>query len=355
MTTAGTPRADRAAGSVKALGFAIAVLGAAMAVMGFVAPVGVGARATEVAAGALAALGGVLLLTRGMRAAMASGSSALFASLVYLAVTNTEFHEGGVEYSVGVVQFVTVPIGLVLGGTAFALTPEGRGTRRVSDFVPDGVLLVVGTILLGIGLGQLGNERLMTPRWNWVSFIGLTVSGMLVLIVLRGALKAALGRHQPSRGMPRFLGMLGTELLLVGGLGLMMYGALNNLGLGTNGFRTGFEGNSEGLVVWIAAALFLIVVRGGFKMANSSERGGAYAVVTELLYFVGAFAFIVGERSVLSGKPPAVPIGGALPAAAAILFGALFLLVPVRVAAKQGRRQRETAQPRSTDGLRSRV
>jgi hypothetical protein len=356
MTTASTTLAERAEGGARVLGCAMAVLGAAMAVMGFVAPIGVGARAAEVAAGALAALGGVLLLRRGRRAAMASGASALLASLVYLAVTNTEFHEGGgVGYSVAVGQFVTVPIGLVLGGTAFALTPERRGTRHVSDFIPDGVLLVVGTILLGIGLGQLGNERLMTPRWNWVSFVGLTVCGMLVLIVLRGALKAALGRDRPSGGTPRFLGLLGTELLLVGGLGLMMYGALNNLMLGANGFRTGFEGNSEGLVVWIAAALFLIVVRGGFKMATRTQRGAAHAVVTELLYFVGAFAFIVGERSVVSGKPPAVPVGGALPAAAALLLGALFLLVPVRVAAKQGRRQREHAQPRSTGGLRPRV
>ena len=341
MTTAGMTLAERVESSAKVLGFGMGVLGAAMAVMGVVAPVGLAARGAEVTAGAMAALGGLLLLTRGRRAAMVSGGSTLLASLVYLSVTNTEFHEGGVGYSIAVVQFVTVPIGLVLGGMAFALTPEGRGTGRLSDFIPDGVLLVVGTILLGIGLGQLGNERLMTPRWNWVSFIGLTVSGMLVLVVLRGALKAALGKDRPSRGAPRFLGLLGTELLLVGGLALMMYGALNNLVLGANGFRTGFKGNSEGAVVWIAAALFLIVVRGGFKMATRSQRGAARAVVRELLYFVGAFAFIVGERSVVSGKPPTVSIGGALPAAAAILLGALFLLVPVRVAAKQGRLQPE--------------
>jgi hypothetical protein len=343
MTIAGTTFAVRVEGSARVLGSGIAVLGAAMAVMGFVAPVGLSARAAEVTAGALAALGGVLLLAGGRRAAMTSGSSALLASLVYLAVTNTQFHEGGVGYSIAVVQFVTVPIGLVLGGTACALTPKGRGTERVSDFLPDGVLLVVGTILLGIGLGQLGNERVMTPRWNWVSFIGLTVSGMLVLVVLRGALKAALGRGRLSRGMPRFLGVLTTELVLVGGFGLMMYGALNNLALGMNGFRTGFKGNSEAVVVWIAAALFLIVVRGGFKMATRSKRGAGHAVVTELLHFVGAFAFIVGERSVVSGRPPALSSGGALPAAAAILLGAFLLLVPVRVAAKQGRLQSEHA------------
>ena len=342
MTSAGaTLAAEPVKASAKALGLGLAVLGAAMAVLGLVAPVGLGARAAEVAAAALAAVGGVLLLTRGRRAAMASGGSALVASLVYLGVTNTEFHEGGVGYSIAVAQFLTVPIVLVLGATAFALTQQGRGTGRVHDFVPDGVLLVVGTILLAIGLGQLGNERLMTPRWNWVSFIGLTVSGMLVLIVLRGALKAALGRDRPSRGTPRVLGPLGTELLLVGGLGLMLYGALNNLVLGANGFRTGFVGNSEGLVVWTAAALFLVVVRGGFKMTTRlSEQSAARAVVRELLYVVGAFAFIVGERSVVSGRPPAVSIGGALPAAAAVLLGAVFLLVPVRIAAKQGRLER---------------
>jgi hypothetical protein len=334
MARASNTLGHRTEGSTEVLGVGIAVLGAVMAVMGFVAPVGLGARLAEVSAGALAVLGGALLLTRGRRAAMVSGGLGLSASLVYLSVTNTEFHGGGVEYPIAIAQFVAVPIGLVLGGTAFALTPEGRGTGRVSGFIPDGVVLVIGTILLGIGLGQLGNERLMTPKWNSVSFIGLTGSGILVLVVLRAALKAALGRHRPSRAA-RLLGVVGTELLLVGGLGLMMYGALNNLVLGANGFRTGFEGNSEGAVVWIGAALFLIVVRGGFKMATRSGPGAAHAVVRELLYFVGAFAFIVGERSVVSGRPPAVSIGGAFPAAAAILLGAFILLVPVRVAAKK--------------------
>ncbi len=83
MTTAGTTLAERVEGSARVLGFGMALLGAAMAVMGFVAPVGLGARAAEVTAGALAALGGVLLLARGRRAAMTSGGSALLASLVY--------------------------------------------------------------------------------------------------------------------------------------------------------------------------------------------------------------------------------------------------------------------------------
>ncbi|MDP9068467.1 MAG: hypothetical protein M3N53_09040 [Actinomycetota bacterium] len=337
MTTAETTSTASANGSAKALGFGFLALGVAMVAMALLAPVDSGARAAEAVGGALAAMGGALLLARGAHAGMTAGTLTLAASLVYLAVTNDEFHQGGVGYSIAVAQFVTVPIGLVLGGIAFALTPGPRTTGRVGDFIPDGVVLVVGTILLGIGLGQIGNERLMTPMWNWISFLGLTVTGMLVLVVARGALKAAVGGERRSRPAFRFLGALATELLLVGGLALMMYGALNNLVLGANGFRTGFKGNGGGLALWIGAALFLVVVRGGFKFVARNQQGAAQAVVRELLYFAGVFAFIVGERSVLSGKPPGVPIGGALPAAAVILLGALFLLVPVRMAAKQGR------------------
>ncbi len=264
----------------------------------------------------------------------------LLATLIYFAVTNEEFQQGGVPYSTAVAQFVTVPVGLVLGATAFALNGrslEGRRTGRTGDFVADGVILVIGTILLGIALGQTGNERLMPPKWNWVSFLGLTVTGALVLIVIRAAVKSTLHGHR-SLGLPRrLLGVLVTELLLVLGLAVMIYGALNNLVLGANGFRTGFKGNGDGLTLWIGAALFLVVVRGGFKLASWKERGLGRATVREVLYVAGVFAFIVGERSVISGKPPGVASGAALAAAVVILLGAVFLLVPLRIAAKQAR------------------
>ncbi len=76
-------------------------------------------------------------------------------------------------------------------------------------------------------------------------------------------------------------------------------------------------------------------------MATRSERGAAHAVVKELLYFVGAFAFIVGERSVVSGRPQRCRSAGHSQLQLPILLGALLLLVPARVAAKQGQVQRE--------------
>ncbi len=326
----------------KVLGLSVLALAAAMAVMALVAPLGAGARVAETAAAGIAAISGALLVARGNSAASAAGGLMLLATLIYFAVTNEQFQQGGVPYSIAVAQFVSVPVGLVLGATAFVFalngsSPGGRHAGRTAEFVPDGVILVVGTILLGIALGQTGNEQLTPPKWNWISFLGLTVTGALVVVVLRAAVKSMLYGDRPV-GLPRrLLGVLATELLLVIGLAVMIYGALNNLVLGANGFRTGFKGNGEGLVLWIGAALFLVVVRGGFKLASWGDRGLGRAAVRELLYVAGVFAFILGERSMLSGKPPGVMIGAALAAALVILVGALVLLVPLRIAAKQAR------------------
>lgn len=167
MTTAEMTSQATANSSAKALAFGMLALGGAMAVMALIARADAGPRAAEAAAGALVVIGGALLLSgRGGERAATAGGFALLGSLVYLAVTNTQFQEGGIQYSIGVAQFVSVPIALVLGATAFALTPrsvEARTKTRLSDVVPEGVILVVGTILLGIGLGQVGNERLSRP------------------------------------------------------------------------------------------------------------------------------------------------------------------------------------------------
>ena len=342
MSTAETTVPAIARSGTTVLGLSLLALATAMAVMALVAPLDAGARVAETAAAGIAAIGGALLVARGKSAASAAGGLMLLAMLVYFAVTNQEFQQGGVPYSIAVAQFVSVPVGLVLGATAFAFaldgsTPGGRRAGRTAEFVPDAVILVVGTILLGIALGQTGNERLTPPKWNWISFLGLTVTGALVLIVVRSAVKSMLHGDRPVGQSRRLLGVLATELLLVIGLAVMIYGALNNLVLGANGFRTGFKGNGEGLILWIGAALFLVVVRGGFKLASWRDRGLGRAAVRELLYVAGVFAFIVGERSVLSGKPPGVMSGDALAAAVVILVGALVLLVPLRMSVKQAR------------------
>jgi hypothetical protein len=116
----------------------------------------------------------------------------------------------------------------------------------------------------------------------------------------------------------------------------MLYGSYNNLTLGMNGYAVGFKGNTAGLILWVAAALFLLLVRGFYKLAFS--QGGRVAsrlVVSQLLYVVAIVAFIDGERSVLSGKSPLFSVGGAAPAVALILSGALLVLVLGRVAVQK--------------------
>jgi hypothetical protein len=47
----------------------------------------------------------------------------------------------------------------------------------------------------------LARSGITPPKWNWTSFLGLTVPGMLLLIVARGAAKSAAERRR--RAPPR--------------------------------------------------------------------------------------------------------------------------------------------------------
>lgn len=219
-------------------------------------------------------------------------------------------------------------VALVLGGLLVALphAADGRGPEGAwAQGAREGLLLVIGTILLAIGTGQLARSGIMPPKWNWTSFVGLTVPGMIVLIVARGAVKAAVAAR-PPRSARRAVGALVTELLLVSGLALMLYGSFTNLNLGANGYEVGFKGNDAGLALWAGAAVFLVVARGYAKFAVGDVRRGG-AVALQGLYVLGAIAFIYGERAVLMGKDPSFSAGGALPGAAAIIAGGVLVLV----------------------------
>jgi len=318
-----------------AAGASLCIVGAGMVTLAFAAYVSLGRFIAEAVVGVIVAGGGAALLLSALkgepRSKMAAliGDAALLGSLFYLGTVAT-------------LQFIAVILAITIGTAAIALTPAPEhnftGWKHIGQIAlaGDGVVLVAGTILLGIGLGQLDKASLTPPMWNWVSFLGLTVPGMIVLVMIRGAAKK-LGPTEQTLGW-RAKGiwvLLGWEILLVVGLGVMIYGALYNLVLGKNGFQGGFKGNTNGLLLWAVAAAFLVFVRGPFERAliRLPERRW-YPVVREVLYVAGAFAFIVGERSVISGKPPTLATGAALPIALLIILAAAFLLVPIRLAAK---------------------
>lgn len=331
-----------------AAGTTLVIVGAGMVALAFAAYISLGRFIAEAVVGAIVAGGGGALLLSALqgkpRSKMAAliGDATLLGSLFYLGTVLPPFNHHAVGRTVANLQFIAVILAIIIGTAAIALTPAPEhnftGWKHIGQIVlaGDGVVLVAGTILLGIGLGQLDKMSLMPPKWNWVSFLGLTVPGMIVLVMIRGAAKK-LGPTERTLGWQAkgIWVLLGWEVLLVAGLGVMIYGALYNLVLGANGFTGGFKGNTNGLLLWAVAAAFLIFVRGPFeRMLIRIEERRWYPVVREMLYVAGAFAFIVGERSVISGKAPTLATGAALPIALLIILAAAFLLVPIRLAAK---------------------
>lgn len=331
-------------GSSIANAFVLLIIGVVMLVTSFLASIGVGLLVAEIFLSVAMLCAGVLLLRKAMNKkndrlviGLLPGEIALAAALLYLGVVMPVFHQGLTSYGNAVIQFIAVMAGLVFGAVALALSGASQDARPVGKLsaaasLRDGVILITGTILLAIALGQLSGATLKPPLWNWISFLGITIPGMLVLIAREGAKE----KLEKLAGFRNVLGLLATEFLLIVGLAIMLDGSYANLNLGMNGFTTGIKGNMAGLVLWIGAALFLILVHGGFKMALAKKnRLLSYRIVSGLLYVVGAIAFIYGERSILSGQVPMFAVGDAAPAAALILVGALVVLVVARIAAQK--------------------
>jgi len=327
------------------VGLLAAAVGGVMAAVALATSASATRQAVEVLCGVGVLVAGLLAASPWSRSApgrtVPLGGVAMGGALLYLGTAMPP--PSGTSYAEAVTQFAGVLAALALGGLLLALpalasggaqdTEEGAWARATRE----GLVLVAGTILLAIGTGQLARTGLMPPKWNWTSFLGITVPGIILLVVVRGAVKTVV-RGRPARSASRAAGILGTEVLLVAGLGVMLYGSFTNLNLGANGYEVGFKGNDAGLALWVSAAVFLVVVRGAVKLAVP-DGGPSVAVGLQTLYVLGALGVIYGERAVLMGKDPSLAVGGALPAAAAIIAAGVLLLVAGRgavVAAARG-------------------
>ncbi len=310
--------------------------GIALMVLAFAGDPGTAIRLAEVAIGAAVLVPGLLLVRLGLsRGAVRLGvllpEVVLAGALLTLGVAMPAFHRGAVGYQTARDQFLLVVLALALGSAGLVLsgvsmpTAERGGKLSFAGALRDGVLLIVGTILLAIGIGQLAGPKLMPPMWNWISFLGITIPGMLVLIA-REFVKQA-DRRRGHRG-PGALGRsLLIELMLVGGLFVMVYGSAANLTLGKNGFTTGFKNDTAGLTLLLAAVVVLAIVRGAAKRAVPQRSTALVVMLGNLLYAAAVIAFIYGERSVIMGKPPMIQIGAAAGAASAILVTGVLVLV----------------------------
>lgn len=265
----------------------------------------------------------------------------LAAAMVYLATALSLFHTGYTAYPAAVSQFVAVLTGLGLGAAGLVLsgaaTPPAGETGGVSFPIAarDGLILIVGAILIAIAIGQFAGARLTPPRWNWISFTGITIPGMMILVAREGVKQAY--RRASSRSRPALTRWILTEVMLVAGLFVMYFGSIANLTLGQNGYAHGFAGNAVGGWLLVAAAVFLTVIRGPLKAATSTLRGRA-AIARTLAGNVtlagGAIAFFYGERSVILGKAPSLSFGGAFPAATVIAVAGLLILIAGRALAR---------------------
>ena len=304
----------------------MAVLGGIEVVLAAATPIGRVRLAAEVASGAALVVSGVLLgrsarqAGRGISAGILPGDLALAGALLYLGLAMPPFQQHHTVRATAVAQFVTVLAGLVVGcaGLLLSRTPTARAGVSPGRMVRDGVLLITGTILVAIALGQLANPMLMPPKWNWISFIGITIPGMLILVAREG-LKT---RTAPAA-------VIGSEVVLVAGLAVMLLGSNANLIQGKNGYHAGLVGNSTGLALWLAAAALLVVARSGWKLAGSP----GVPAIGAALYLVGVAPLIYGERAVQLGKDPVFKVGAAFPAAAAILAGGVAVVAVMRPAA----------------------
>ncbi|GLV55859.1 hypothetical protein KDH_27030 [Dictyobacter sp. S3.2.2.5] len=265
------------------------------------------------------------------------GDGALANAFFYFGFAMTAFHLGYASSAIALAQFITVLVALFFGAGGLALSGASRPARPLGYvtfplMLRDGVILIVGTILMAIAFGQLAGAALKVPQWNWISFLGITVPGMFLLMGREGV-KARLETWQ---GVARFPRLLLTETLLVLGLAIMLYGSYSNLTLGVNGYQVGPKGNAAGFTLWIVAVLLLLVIRGAFKMAVSQRYNHVgYRMISKLLYVMAIAIFIYAERSFLSGMAPVFAIGGAAPAVALILLAAFLVLVVGRVAAQK--------------------
>ncbi|MDQ2729493.1 MAG: hypothetical protein M3Y91_16900, partial [Actinomycetota bacterium] len=320
------------------IGATLAAVGAAMVGLAFSGSLGLGRQIFEVVLGVAVFTPGVLVVAVavvGKRTAgkhLAAGELALAATILYLGEAMPPFHLHAVGHDAALAQFIAVVVGLVVGATTLALpapVPLERPTGVQWGWViRDSVILVVATIVVAIGISQTANPALMPPKWSWISFLGITIPGMLTLIFGRGGLKAVGRPGQIRRGV-------GVEVLLVVGLAIMVFGSVANLNLGASGFKAGFKGNATGEILWVTAAVFLVVVRGAFKLAvPDGDLRTAVALARKALYVVGAVAFLYGERSTILGKPPNVAAGGAFAAAAVMIIAGVVVLTYVRQAAK---------------------
>ena len=259
------------------------------------------------AAIALVVVAGALTVIRDGRAGrirLLGGELAIDAAFAYVVVALASRPVGAPLRSVELVLGLG---GLVTGAGALAVAPLDDGS--VAAAVRRSVLLITGTILIALAVGQLEHPGL-SMRWNWVPFLGFAVPGMLTVLgaeLLRGS--------AASRGRT-----LATTVALVAGVAILLYGSINNLALGQGGLGAGIRATPA---LSAAAAATAALVAGG-----SLSRRWRPAWVSDLITAAGVLGMVVTERiAVLHADVGVGPLPAAVSRGLPVLAGGLIVVI----------------------------
>jgi hypothetical protein len=239
-------------------------------------------------------------------AGLLPGELALDGGFLYLAMAAETFRgQHPVSRGVAIAQFAVVVLTLVAGSGALVFFRTGRTDvrSRFAMAVRSGVLLAVGSLLLAMAVATASASTFHLPNWNWASFLGLTVPGILVLIAREDVKKAWRSATHPV------LAGLATDGLLVVGLSLMVWGSTANLTLGVDAFHLGVRGDLVGAGLWLLAAGALLARRMPWAVPWARSRRPEIGVAVG--YLVALTAFVIGERAVELGKSPVIATGQA--------------------------------------------
>jgi hypothetical protein len=252
-------------------------------------------------------------------AGLLPGELALDGAFLYLAMTAETFRgQHAVPRDVAIAQFAVLILELVAGSGAlvFFRTEERDARSLFAMAVRSGVLLAVGSLLVAMAVATASASTFHLPNWNWVSFLGLTVPGILVLIAREDVKKRGGSTTHPA------LAAFATDGMLVVGLSLMVWGSTANLTLGVDAFRLGVRGDLVGAGLWLLAAGALLARCVPWPGPRARSRRPIAAAIG---YIVVLTAFVVGERAVELGKRPVIATGqaeiaGALAIAAVVVL-----------------------------------
>lgn len=282
--------------------------------------------------------------------------------------------------------------GLVVDLTVFAIIPSfgpAIGKPVAMFFRPDlifgdGRVLCCGIIAMVLGLRYIIGSPPMgapwpIPKWNWWAILFAMGGGFIPMIPLRGILKLRMRLTRLRQG--RWTGwgaiILREGFLVVTALAIG-YG-FHNAFLGATPFTTPIRADAPGfwtaIGIMVAATLFLIFVRGGYKkyIGDPFIRetvGQTWA--KEILLVVGLIPLFYGLMSLLHMDAMHLEAGvGGLrtfsnaaliwPIGLPIFLWGVIVLVPFRVLAQIYQRQALVKQmaavilPRETPEARQRI